>query len=295
MFPLAGELFSFLAAIVFALSVVMFRWTGKHVPPVTLNLFKNLLVIVLLLLTILLVKSSRMTGATMHDYVILSVSGVLGIAIGDTFFFWSLNILGAGYKAIVDSVYMPMVVFFSFVILGERMAPLQIFGAAMILVGILIAFAGHQHEHLPRRTVLLGAAIGATSVTLMAFGIVIAKPVLDGSPVIWASLIRLVAGTLALLLYTLCLPDRWSRWKPYRTLPAWRLSVPAGILGGYIVMVLWIAGMKYTMASIASILNQLSLIFIIIFSAIFLKEPITRRKLAAIAIALAGGSLVALG
>jgi drug/metabolite transporter (DMT)-like permease len=52
--------------------------------------------------------------------------------------------------------------------------------------------------------------------------------------------------------------------------------------------------LKYTKVGVAAILNQSSTIYILILAAIFLKEPLTRRKLVASLVALAGIVLVTL-
>jgi drug/metabolite transporter (DMT)-like permease len=70
--------------------------------------------------------------------------------------------------------------------------------------------------------------------------------------------------------------------------------VPATVLGSYLSLMLWIGGMKYTLASIAAILNQSSTVFILILSVILLHERLTKRKIAATLLALAGVLLVSL-
>jgi drug/metabolite transporter (DMT)-like permease len=57
-------------------------------------------------------------------------------------------------------------------------------------------------------------------------------------------------------------------------------------------MVIWIAGIKYTQASIASALNQTSTIFIFIFAGLILREPITVRRALGIILAFTGAFLV---
>jgi drug/metabolite transporter (DMT)-like permease len=57
-------------------------------------------------------------------------------------------------------------------------------------------------------------------------------------------------------------------------------------------MVIWIAGIKHTQASIASALNQTSTIFIFIFAGLILKEPITVRRAFGIILAFTGAFLV---
>ncbi|MCK5597260.1 MAG: DMT family transporter, partial [Candidatus Eisenbacteria sp.] len=82
-----------------------------------------------------------------------------------------------------------------------------------------------------------------------------------------------------------------STLRPSRS---WRVAVPAAVLGGYVAMIVWVAGMKYTQASTASILNQTSAVFVLPLAAILLHERVTLRKLAAVAMAVGGVALVTL-
>ncbi len=56
-------------------------------------------------------------------------------------------------------------------------------------------------------------------------------------------------------------------------------------------MIAWLAGMKYTMVSVAAVLNQLSTVFIFILAAIFLKEPVTLPRVSATILAVLGAIL----
>jgi drug/metabolite transporter (DMT)-like permease len=71
--------------------------------------------------------------------------------------------------------------------------------------------------------------------------------------------------------------------------------IPGTVIGSFLALILWIAGMKYTQASTAAILNQTSTIHIIIMATIFLGEPLTRRKVAAVVLTLVGIAMVLAG
>ncbi|NOR15281.1 MAG: EamA family transporter, partial [Candidatus Aminicenantes bacterium] len=68
--------------------------------------------------------------------------------------------------------------------------------------------------------------------------------------------------------------------------------VPASIIGSYLAFIAWMGGMKYAQVSVASALNQMSTVFIFVLGVIFLKERITPRRLAALAIAIGGVLLI---
>ncbi len=289
-----GEILSVLAALVWAFSVVLFRLSGKAVRPLALNFFKNIVASALLLATFPIVGQEILRDAPLLDYALLSLSGVLGIAIADTLFFKSLNIVGAGPSQIVSLAYSPFVILFTFVFLGERLSVGDIAGAAMILAGILLTTVRTSPPGVTRRDLRAGIALATLSVALMALGVTLAKPALDRSPVLWATGVRLFAGVLALVVLTLISPRRRYVWSTLAPSAAWKISVPAAVLGGYVAMVIWIAGMKFAQASTAAILNQTSAIFVLPIAALVLKEPVTRRKLGAVALAIAGVVVVAL-
>jgi drug/metabolite transporter (DMT)-like permease len=72
----------------------------------------------------------------------------------------------------------------------------------------------------------------------------------------------------------------------------WRFAVPGTLLGSYVALLCWIAGMKFTRAGTAAILNQTSTLFVFLFAGLFLRERMTRRKATAATLARAGILLV---
>jgi len=292
--PHLGEILSVTAALIWAGSVVLFRKSGRSYPPLALNFFKNIVAAVLLLLTLVLVRQSLFREAPFLDYALLALSGVLGIALGDTLFFKSLNIVGAGLSQIVSLSYSPLVILFTFFFLGERLTAGDLAGALLILLGILLTTTRGPTSSLSAHDLRRGVGLATLSVAMMALGVTVAKPVLDRSPVLWSTAIRLLGGVVALMLLTLVSPRRrylWSTLKPSRS---WKVAIPASVLGAYLAMIVWIGGMKFTQASTASILNQTSAVFVLPLAAIFLHERITLRKALAVTMALAGVILVTL-
>lgn len=292
--PHLGEILSVAAALIWAGSVVLFRMSGRAIAPLALNFFKNIVAAILLSATLVVFRQSLVRDVPALDYAILALSGVLGIAVGDTLFFKSLNIVGAGLSQIVSLAYSPFVILFAFSLLGERLSPGDLLGACLILVGILLTTARTTTPDLSARDLRRGIGLATLAVAVNALGVTIAKPVLDRSPVLWSTAVRLLAGVGALMVLTLVSPRRRYLWSMLRPSPSWKVAIPAAVLGAYLAMIVWIGGMKYTQASTASILNQTSAVFVLPLAAVFLHERITLRKSAAVAMAMAGVMLVTL-
>lgn len=293
--PYFGEILALTTAVVWAVAVVLFKKSGESVHPIALNLFKNVLAAALLLPTLHFVNVSLFWPAHARDYLLLLLSGALGIGIADTLFFMSLNILGAGLSAIVDCLYSPMVIAFSFVFLGERLTLLQGVGVLLILSAVLGVTSGKWVVEIPRKDLLRGSLLAFAALFFMAAGIVMAKPILERSPLIWTTEWRLLGGIVTLLVVLLVHRDRRRIMSTLTTSRNWGYTISGSWVGAYLAMILWLGGMKFTQASTASALNQTSNIFLFIFAALFLREPVTRARIVGIVIGVAGAYLVTFG
>ena len=282
---LLGQTCALLAAITWGGAVVLFKCSGEQVPPLALNLFKNTVAIVLLVLT------------PAQDLALLAISGVIGVALADTLFFRALNLIGVGLISIVDCAYSPFVILASVLVLPEHLTAPLAAGTGLVLVGVFLSSRHKPPAGRTRGQIIRGSGLGLLALAAMAVGIVFAKLVLDGNdfPLFWATLLRMVAGTIALAALAQASPQRRRHWSVFRPSAVWKVSLPGSILGGYLAMVFWLAGFKYTYASVAAILNQTSVVFAILLATIFLREELTRRKLVAIMLGLMGAAVVTLG
>ena len=95
-FPYLGQSLALMTAIVWACAVILFKKSGETVHPIALNLFKNILALVLFLPTLWIFGETLFRPAPAGEYLLLMFSGILGIGVGDTLFFKSLNRVGAG-------------------------------------------------------------------------------------------------------------------------------------------------------------------------------------------------------
>jgi drug/metabolite transporter (DMT)-like permease len=290
--PFLGEALSVLTAIVWAFAVTLFKKSGESVHPLALNSFKNLLAIVLLIPTIWLLGYSLLLPVSGGVYAILLLSGAIGIGIGDTLFFKSLNTLGAGLTGIVVCFYSPFIIMFSFLWLSESLTPLQTVGVLLIISAILITTLRNRMAEVKAASIISGITYGIIASAAMASGVVLMKPLLGIYPVIWVAQIRLIGGMAVLILVLIFHRKRRNILDSLVRTRKWYYTLAGSFFGAYLAMIIWIAGMKYTQASIASALNQTSTIFIFIFAGLILKEPMTLRRTLGIMLAFMGAILV---
>lgn len=290
--PYLGEILALLSALFWAFAVILFKKSGETRHPLTLNIFKNLLATILLIPTIVLFREPLLPRLSLHDYVCFIASGILGMAIGDTLFFASLNRIGASLSAIVSYMYSPALVILSILLLKETLSPFQFIGIFLILAALLTTTRIELPQNLTRGRLLTGVLLGVLSTLATAIGVIIIKPLLAQNSILWVTLIRLFAALISLFIITLLLPERRVLLSSLFIRKGIGYPILATILGTYLALTVWLGGIKFTRVSIAAPLNQLSNIFIFILAALLLKEPITLRKIGAIVIAFAGALLV---
>ncbi|MGB0590720.1 MAG: DMT family transporter [Myxococcota bacterium] len=294
-----GETLAVLCALSWAISVVLFKKAelSADVSPQSLNLFKNMMALPLLLVTMAVMGEQFQWGRSMADWLGLAASGVIGIAVGDTLYFAALRRLGPGMLAIVETSFSPAVVVFSILLLDEVIGLSFLGGAALILGGVVIATLGDMRgakDGDGPSISLPGVTVGIAAAVMVAFGFVIAKPALSRSGLVEGTTVRLVFGVIAQLLWILPRRSRGEVLWILKPHPVWRPLLPGAFIGSYVAMLLWLGGLKYTDASIAALLNQLTVVFTIAMGVVALGERLTRGRMIGAAAALCGAILIVL-
>jgi drug/metabolite transporter (DMT)-like permease len=274
-----------------ALALVMFRKSGKTLPPFELNLLKNGFSLLLMVLT--LVGGALLFGVgwpsfSGMDYAIMLLSGVLGMALADTLYLRTLNLVGAGRAGVIGSLLSPFVILVSALYLGERLTAGQWGGFLLVMAGILVVTLKRYQTEVTPEALRLGLVLGVVAMAVMAIGVVMVKPLLEQGPFLWVVALRLAGGMVAMLL-VIALRRNWRTvLAVYRRPQPWAMTLFACFLGGFGGSVLWLAGYKLIPASEASIYNEAQLIFMVLFAWWFLKEPLTVRKIVGVVLTLSG-------
>jgi len=290
-----GELMALITAVIWAIAIILLKKSGEKVHPLALNLFKNTLAFVLFIPTIIISKEVLFYNAPSEHYWMLILSGILGIAIADVLFLKGLNLLGAGMQSIVSCMYSPSIIFLSFIWLGERMTTLQIIGAILIVSAVLTAASKKGAAGIPRKKIIWGLVLSISSHVIGGIGLIMIKPILEQSPLLWVTEVRLLGGVVFGFLILLFWPNKKEVIKSITSTGSWGYTISGSIVGAYIAMMFWLAGMKYAQASIAAALNQTSNIFVFVLAVIILKEPINQGRIIGIILGMTGAILVTFG
>ena len=130
-----GDLYAIMTAFCWSSAVILFDVSSKNFEPLDLNLIKNLIGVFGFILT-LLVFSIPLPIFVGEDLITLSVSGLLGILIGDLFFLESLRRLGSSLVAVLGKIYVPSILILSYCMYGEMITMQSYIGAILVIIVI---------------------------------------------------------------------------------------------------------------------------------------------------------------
>jgi len=288
-----GEFAALLAAFLWASASVVYSRLGQQISPLLLNFLKGAIALLLLALTAIATQNIFPT-LPLTPVLFLITSGIIGIGFGDTVFFSSLKYLGARRALLFETLAPPLAAIIALIFLQETLSLYAWFGIILTLLGVATVISERtSNQDLSVANFKIGIAFGLGGAIAQAVGAVLSRAALtdfDLNP-LWSTLIRLSAGTLALI------PLLLSR-RQHLKLPSlqwsWRL---VGIIfitafaSTYLGIWLQQISLKFAATGIAQTLSSTSPLFILPIAA-FLKETITIRAILGVLIALSGIGLL---
>ncbi|HMQ11260.1 MAG TPA: DMT family transporter [Oligoflexia bacterium] len=290
--PYLGEIFALSTALTWATSVILFKKVSDDHDAMFMNLGKNIVAMIALVITLALMPS-MLNFMPRNHFIYLLLSGIVGIGLADTYFFKSLQYVGASWIALIECLYSPFVVFFAWAILLEQLDFMFFVGGSLILLSLALPIMSKQQLVISKSNLKKGIFYGCLAMGLMAIAITVIKPILEQYSVLQSSSIRTLGGLLFLIVQSLFTHKNKSL---NLTLDLFKRSgkmfIPAALMGSYLAYIFWIAGFKYTQASKAALLNQTSTVFTILLAYFFLKEPLHRVKVVSIVLAACGTLLI---
>ena len=296
---------------IWSFSALFFSAAARRVGASPVNLIR--LVAATVLLATMVVVSGVASRPPAAQVVLLALSGVVGLALGDAAWFRALRILGARRSSLVSPLWPVFSAMAAFPLLGEVVGPLDLLGMAAALGGVLWVQGGGDPGSEVEGSFRRGLLFGVLACLGQAVGYVLAKPglgvvppgsflgdIVGPSPVpvdpLFGTLIRMSAGTAWVLASeTLrggfvesraALGDRRGVWL---------------ILGGTVsgpVLGVWMSlvALRYAgNTAIASTLLAMSPLFVIPLVRVVYGTPITLRAVVGSVIAIGGVALLTLG
>ena len=285
-----GDLYAVITAVCWSSAVILFDISTKNFTAIQLNVLKNFIGVFGFILTIILF-SIPSPNFSQQDIFTLSLSGALGILIADGLFLESLRRLGSGISAVVSTIYTPTVFIIAFILFNETINMYSYIGGVLVLGGITISVF-QPPKTIKKRDLYIGILFGIMANILTAYSVLIIKPIMKNNSVVYVALYRFSIGLFFGIIINLVKSGSQTVIQKFKQGLTNQYVVFGAILGTYLSVIFWLAGYKYTLAGRAAIYNQLSTVFIIILARVFLKEPMTSKKIIGVSLAIFGAMIV---
>jgi len=223
----------------------------------------------------------------------LALSGLLGISLGDTFFFAALRRLPA-HRLVILMLLAPVVtLLMALWLLGERPALVSWTGIGLVLAGVSLTFKDKVESDQESRDRGLGLLFGILSILSMAGSVIIAKIGLQDVSALEGTFLRLFFGFAGMLALGLARKELRTWIVPLRQAGLrWRFLAAVIIVtfGGF-----WLSlyAIKRLDVSIANTLLATEPVFALPLAVIWLRENPTAFAVIGALLALCGAGVLA--
>ncbi|HHP7243634.1 MAG TPA: DMT family transporter [Elainellaceae cyanobacterium] len=284
-----GEIAALSAAFIWAIASIIYAGVGRQLSPLALNFTKGVIAIAMILVTLVITDAPRPDVSSI-TIGLLVVSGIVGIGFGDTAFFTSINCLGARRALLMESLAPPLSAFLALVFLGEQLSIRDYLGIVLTISGVAWVVA----ERLPdavRGEIRLGRGVGFGILAAFgqASGAVMSRAALAETSIspLWSTLIRIIAGTMILLIWVRGHREGMQALKPMRSPRLLTIVATTAFASTFLAIWLQQTALKYTETGIAQSLTATSPLFILPV-ALWLGEKISPRAFLGALVALCG-------
>ncbi len=288
--PFFGEVCGLLTAVFWSGSSIVFSAATARVGSVLVNISRLIMALCCLAPVLLFVGFD--TVLTQAQMLYLGTSGVIGLAVGDSFLFRAYRQIGPRVAMLVMSMSPAIAAMLAFVVLDERPSGLGIFGMAVTLTGIAIVV---NERRLGPAHAKAGLASGVVFASLAAVaqgvGLIFAKlAFLQGSINGFVATTVRIAAALVVLLPVVILLGRITH--PVRTFlndrKALGLTALGSVLGPFLGISTSLMAVAYTKVGVAATLMATVPIIMLPLVRILFKERLTWGAVGGAFIAVAG-------
>lgn len=279
------------STISWALGAFFFKQLGEKVDSTDMTLVKTTLSFFILWFIALILGYSF--SLNNNDLIFVAISGILGIAVGDSLFFAALKNL----SPVVVSIILlagPDILngILGVTVLKEYPSWIEWFGVILILTGLFTYIFPVKKEEGDAKTTIKGLIYALLSLLAMSCSIVFIKPVLLHSSTLIVTMYRMFFSSVCLLLFLLFFKKKIS--PPF-------LDFKYGIKFTSVVFLITIGGfwlslvaMKNCDIVLASSVMTLEPLLIFIYMVVFCHYKAAAKEFIALLTALIGVLLIAL-
>ncbi len=286
-----GELAALSTAVFWTITALAFEAAGRRVGSLSLNLLRLCLGLIFLTLFLSLFRGRPLPlDATLHHWFWLSLSGVIGLTLGDFFLFRAFILIGSRVSMLIMALVPPLTALIGWLVMGETLTPTNYLGMALVLGGISLVILQQSPDRKQVRfsRPLSGILIAFGGAVGQAVGLVLSKYGMGEYDPFAATQIRIIAGTAGFCVIVTFL-GLWPRIiSALRDKKAVANMSLGAFFGPFLGVSFSLVAVKYTATGIAATIMAIVPVLIIAPSVVLFKEKVTVREIVGAVLAVAG-------
>ncbi len=293
---LIGETAALSTSMLWTVSSILLSSAGKRIGVLSVNAIRISIAVLLIGTAHLIIFGTFLPMATRPQWIYLSLSGFLGLAIGDLGYLGSLVLIGPRKGVLLASMAPIFSTISAYFILGEILGPWTLSGIFLTLLGIIIVImekksnTGNISEGnriLGVFSGLIGAIGQGVGLTLSKYGMVN----IESTPLnpLSAALIRMISAVFIIWIVFVIFKKPFS---VIRDKKAMMLTTGGAVTGPFLGVWLSMIAVTYTVAGVASTLMSLMPVLIIPVVWILYKEKTNLRGILGALIAVIGVAIL---
>lgn len=275
---LLGILLGLLSAFIWTTTSLAIKAQADQTNPISFNAFRMFVATIFTFALLPFFGSvSAFASIPSNAILVLATSSVIGIAIGDSLYFWSMTKIGAARALPISGTYPLFTWAFAVPLLNEPVTYADLFGTLLVVIGVyLLSPNDDARTAVDARIARWGVLTAIAAAALWALATTMLKIGVQQSPhVIVVNAIRLPVAALASAIVAQ-LYGGARVWQGYTRQNLPRLIALAMYSTG-IGMIVWTLTVDYAGAARAALLNTAAPLIGVPLSVIFLHERVTRK------------------
>ena len=289
-----GEAAALGTALCWSFATLLFTRAARRIGAFTLNLTRITLALVILSLLVLVTRGLEWAPeAETRHIVLLAVSGIVGLTLGDWAYFGAFVSIGPRVTTLFMTLAPPMSAAIAVPLLGEHLGGAALLGMTLTLLGVVFVVLERNNAAIPRGHRIRGATLAALGSLGQAVGLNLSKlgmgNVVDPLP---ATAIRMAAGTAGIWIVALALGRAGGMTRLAREPKARLWTLGATLLGPVFGIWLSLVAVRHTQTGIAATIMATTPILVLPLLVFIEKEHVSARAIVGTVIAVAGVALL---
>ena len=289
-----GEFAALLTAFFWTVTSLTFESASNKIGSVAVNILRLIIGFAFLSVFNLIRRGFVLPlDANIENWIWLSLSGLVGFVFGDLFLLKSYTMIGSRFSMLIMTLVPPITAFFSFIILGERLALFHYLGMTLTFSGIAMAIFSRsaKGEKLSLKLSPKGILYAFGGAVGQALGLVLSKFGMKNYDPFAATQIRIIAGIFGYILLV-TIRARWGIVKnATNNKSGMMLTIIGAFFGPFLGVSFSLIAIKYTEAGIASTIMALVPVFIILPAVVLFKEKVTLPEILGAILSVGGVAL----